>query len=103
MGKKKRLIINGTKFSKKFANHPCIKVLQETTEAAVAPPVEVVEEKPVPKAPSTATTTKAKKTTTKKTVPKAASTATTTKAKKITTKKTASKKKRSWFNKNKED
>ena len=42
MGKKRRMIAKRSKFDKKFANHPCVKALQEAPEL-VETPVEVVE------------------------------------------------------------
>ena len=42
MGKKRRMIAKRSKFGKKFANHPCVKALQEVPEL-VETPVEVVE------------------------------------------------------------
>jgi hypothetical protein len=60
MGKKRRMIAKRSKFGKKFANHPCVKVLQEVPELVETPvdvaevvevaPIEVVEKKPVVKA-----------------------------------------------------
>ena len=84
MGKKRRMIAKRSKFDKKFANHPCVKALQEVPELVGTPvevvevaPIEVVEKKPVVKA------------TPKKTTPKRA-----------TPEKSATKK---WFNKKKDD
>ena len=87
MGKKRRMIAKRSKFGKKFANHPCVKVLQEVPELVETPvdvaevvevaPIEVVEKKPVVKA------------TPKKTTPKRA-----TPKKSVTNK---------WFNKKKDD
>ena len=57
MGKKRRMLAKPLKFGKKFANHPCIKVLQEVpvlvetpVEVVEVAPIEVVEKKPVVKA-----------------------------------------------------
>ena len=57
MGKKRRMIAKRSKFGKKFANHPCVKALQEAPELVETPvevvevaPIEVVEKKPVVKA-----------------------------------------------------
>jgi hypothetical protein len=84
MGKKRRMLAKPLKFGKKFANHPCIKVLQEVpvlvetpVEVVEVAPIEVVEKKPVVKA------------TPKKTTPKRA-----TPKKSVTNK---------WFNKKKDD
>ena len=87
MGKKRRMIAKRSKFDKKFANHPCVKALQEVPELVGTPvevaevvevaPIEVVEKKPVVKA------------TPKKTTPKRA-----TPKKSVTNK---------WFNKKKDD
>tara|TARA_R110000823_G_scaffold197738_2_gene328877 strand:- start:1024 stop:1293 length:270 start_codon:yes stop_codon:yes gene_type:complete len=89
MGKKRRMIAKRSKFGKKFANHPCVKALQEAPELVETPvevvevaPIEVVEKKPVVKATP-------KKTTPKKTTPKRA-----TPKKSVTNK---------WFNKKKDD
>ena len=68
MGKKRRMIAKRSKFGKKFANHPCVKALQEAPELAETPvevteavevaPIEVVEKKPVVKATPKKTTPK---------------------------------------------